>query len=682
MEHDLKYKAAYNPVNEDPPTDADIRADKDLSSYMGRNIAIESDKEMERRNEVLEAINRIFVAWVRDVGKKKMNLLEEDSQDDVGGLLFISGSHRLNVRDPNADIDTICVAPAYCTRDDFFDSLQKTLEEHPDVEELNPVAGAFVPLIELEFRGVAIDLLFARLAENVVISNLDILDDNILANVDRPTEMSLNGPRVTDMISKLVPNYDNFLIVLRCVRKWAKARALYGNKFGYLGGVNYNIMVAFIGQLYPLSSPSALLARFFRVYSNWDWPTPIMLNRIRPEKPGENRIVWDPKMNPDDLMPLITPAYPAMNSSHNVNRHSLSVMKTEFARAHDIMQSINKNIQARTTTGTGKKKSKGVSDEEIDENWERLFEPSDFFVKYHHYLRCNIVGGTDASAAAQWQAFVESRMRYLVTAMDSLPIQEPIHLFPVKSKNAASNNSICYFVGFNADKTRLRGDQSDIYLDKAISIFSRRLQKYTGPRGPNANADSTEAKVASSNGDGDSEITDVHFTYEYYKWRHLPKECFDSIGGQTKAKEMRLQYFPKKEKKEEDNGSDEKIEDESKTDIKASMDEEGVVKSDTDPTEVDEKIDGKVTKKRKLDDVDEGNEGAAAAIATELAETNEVTAAIEKARRKAEADARPLPTFFAEDTPVFINKKLQGQQNSKLQEHIEEVKWSLLQTSS
>ena len=279
-------------------------------------------------------------------------------------------------------------------------------------------------------------------------------------------------------------------------------------------------------------------------------------------------------------------------------------------------------------------------------------------------------------------AFVESRMRYLVTAMDSLPIQEPIHLFPVKSKNAASNNSICYFVGFNADKTRLRGDQSDIYLDKAISIFSRRLQKYTGPRGPNANADSTEAKVASSNGDGDSEITDVHFTYEYYKWRHLPKECFDSIGGQTKAKEMRLQYFPKKEKKEEDNGSDEKIEDESKTDIKASMDEEGVVKSDTDPTEVDEKIDGKVTKKRKLDDVDEGNEGAAAAIATELAETNEVTAAIEKARRKAEADARPLPTFFAEDTPVFINKKLQGQQNSKLQEHIEEVKWSLLQTSS
>ena len=668
MEQDLRYKAAYNPVNEDPPTDADLRADSDLSSYMSRNIAIESDKEMERRNEVLEAINRIFVKWVRDVGKKKMNILEEDSQDDVGGLLFISGSHRLNVRDPNADIDTICVAPAYCTRDDFFDSLQKVLEDHPDVEELNPVSGAFVPLIELEFRGVAIDLLFARLAENVVTSNLDILDDNILANVDRPTEMSLNGPRVTDMISKLVPNYDNFLIVLRCVRKWAKARALYGNKFGYLGGVNYNIMVAFIGQLYPRSSPSALLARFFRVYSNWDWPTPIMLNRIRPEKPGENRVVWDPKMNPDDLMPLITPAYPAMNSSHNVNRHSLSVMKSEFERAHNIMQSINKNIHARPTTG------ESVNNEEIDENWGKLFEPSDFFVRYHHYLRCNIVGGTDAGAAAQWQAFVESRMRYLVTAMDSLPIQEPIHLFPVKSKNASSNNSICYFVGFNADKTRLRGDQGDIYLDKAISIFSRRLQKYTGPRGPNADTNPAEA----TNGN-DSEITDVHFTYEYYKWRHLPKECFDSIGGQKVAKELRLKYFPKKEKKEDTEGV-EKMEDERDVNTETGEGKEGIVKSETDSNEAEDDVDGKSSKKRKLDDVNIDNEGAAAAAAIEMAETNEVTVAIEKARRKAEADARPLPTFFAEDTPVFVAKKLEMQQNSKVQ--IEEVKWSLLQTTS
>ena len=46
-----------------------------------------------------------------------------------------------------------------------------------------------------------------------------------------------------------VPNYDSFLPVVRCVRKWAKARGLYSNKMGYLGGVNFNIMVAFASQV-------------------------------------------------------------------------------------------------------------------------------------------------------------------------------------------------------------------------------------------------------------------------------------------------------------------------------------------------------------------------------------------------------------------------------------------------
>ena len=51
------------------------------------------------------------------------------------------------------------------------------------------------------------------------------------------------------MKKKKVPNYDSFLPVVRCVRKWAKARGLYSNKMGYLGGVNFNIMVAFASQV-------------------------------------------------------------------------------------------------------------------------------------------------------------------------------------------------------------------------------------------------------------------------------------------------------------------------------------------------------------------------------------------------------------------------------------------------
>lgn len=43
----------------------------------------------------------------------------------------------------------------------------------------------------------------------------------------------------------------SFLAVLRVVRVWAKRRGLYANKMGYLGGVNFNILVAMICQVPP-----------------------------------------------------------------------------------------------------------------------------------------------------------------------------------------------------------------------------------------------------------------------------------------------------------------------------------------------------------------------------------------------------------------------------------------------
>ena len=56
-------------------------------------------------------------------------------------------------------------------------------------------------------------------------------------------------------------------------------------------------------------------------------------------------------------MPIITPAYPAMNSSYNVTESTLQVMKAEFKRGIDAVMRVEK---AETT-------------------WEELFEKVNFF---------------------------------------------------------------------------------------------------------------------------------------------------------------------------------------------------------------------------------------------------------------------------------------------------------------
>jgi poly(A) polymerase len=192
--------------------------------------------------------------WIKSVCKKRG--LSKEVVESAGGQLFTSGSYRLGVHEPGADIDTILVVPNVCTKADFFgtlpaddangeqhhdpDSLAERIKRHPDVTNFVPVEGAAVPLLTFDWEGINIDLLFARLNTASVPADFDIDNDAVLDGVDSATEKSLNGPRVTNLIAALVSGtkerYQTFLTVVRCVRKWAKSRGLYSNKMGYWGG--------------------------------------------------------------------------------------------------------------------------------------------------------------------------------------------------------------------------------------------------------------------------------------------------------------------------------------------------------------------------------------------------------------------------------------------------------------
>src|SRR5581483_3747505 len=132
---------------------------------------------------------------------------------------------------------------------------------------------------------------------------------------------------------------------LRFIKHWATQRGIYSNVFGYFGGVSWAILVARVCQLYPNAAPSLLLHRFFKLFSIWEWPNPVCLNNFAAaESHGSmasvsaagynNKLqVWGQgAKDGNHLMPIITPAFPAINSTHNVSPPTMRILVRELQR--------------------------------------------------------------------------------------------------------------------------------------------------------------------------------------------------------------------------------------------------------------------------------------------------------------------------------------------------------------
>nr|OQO17338.1 hypothetical protein B0A51_13304 [Rachicladosporium sp. CCFEE 5018] len=388
-------------LSHDPPDERDLKLNELLLAELKSQKNFESAEDGKKRADVLRKLHALTKQLVQVVGKAKK--LPAAILDEAGGRVFTYGSYSLGVYGPGSDIDTLVVAPKHVSRDDFFqyfpDLLRKAVPAE-EITELVAVQDASVPIIKIELSGISIDLIFCSLQVASVPPTLSLKSNDLLRGLNETDLRCINGTRVTDKILDSVPQSKPFRLALRAIKLWAQRRAIYGNVVGFPGGVAYAMMVAKICQLYPKAAAPKIVGRFFWLMAQWHWPQPLRL-AAREDAPLQLR-EWDPETSFHDrkhLMPIITPAYPSMNSTHNIGPSTFQVIKKELRRGQQITDAI---------CGAG------------PQTWKDLFQKHTFFTEdYKHYL--SVVSASSSKSAQQaWSGLCLARLRRLIIGIEEL----------------------------------------------------------------------------------------------------------------------------------------------------------------------------------------------------------------------------------------------------------------------
>ncbi|CAI6336331.1 unnamed protein product [Periconia digitata] len=389
------------PISMAAPTKVDLELNDRLVEDLKARENFETPEGSETRKQVLAHFTKAAKKLVATVAIKKGQTPE--AAEKLGAKVFPFGSYALGVFGPSSDIDTCIVGPKSVSREDFFHEFRDIfygMSDSKDITEFVMVPDAFVPIIKIEYRGIAIDLVYCSLRTQATIADdIDLIGDtSILQKLEDVDIRTINGPRVVQEMLQAVPQLKSFRFALRTIKLWANQRGIYGAVFGFPGGIAWAIMVARIAQLFPMACGATLVCKFFNLMLRWPWPRPVMLKEVDTKNPL-NHQVWNPtqdRVAKGHIMPVITPAYPQMCSTHGVTRSTKAVMEDEFQRGADITT----KIQNGTST------------------WDELLQRHSFFTKdYPRYLSV-IATSLTADADENFKGLVKSKITRLSRAIE------------------------------------------------------------------------------------------------------------------------------------------------------------------------------------------------------------------------------------------------------------------------
>lgn len=331
--HDQHRPGVNKPLSTAGPTAIEKRVDKELEAFIHANDISETPEGEERRRLVLAELTLLVRQWVVGVGEKK-GVFNPGQFGPMEGAaqLNVFGSQCLEVHGPDSDVDVLCICPQFISRNEFFISFCAILRESEHASMVLSVPEAYTPVVKFNFRDQSVDMIFVSLAMPSIPADIDLLDDALLSDQDEKGVRSLNGVRVAQYLVKAVPKFSVFRAALRAIKFWGRRRGIYSNVLGFLGGINFALMVAFICQLHPNNCAASIVQRFFKIYFHWVWPNPILIALPIDLQLGTLSSWNYMKHMKDraDLMPIITPSFPQMNSAYNMCPPQFRVIQVRY----------------------------------------------------------------------------------------------------------------------------------------------------------------------------------------------------------------------------------------------------------------------------------------------------------------------------------------------------------------
>jgi len=316
-------------------------------------------------------------------------------------------------------------------------TLRRKLKEKK-LELVSIVLDTLIPVGRFRMGSVEIDLVYCPCGA----SNWENVSEKDLRGQSETYVRSLDGIMEADAIFGLIPKiwWPTYATSVRALKFWAKTRRIYSSVMGYLSSNTISLLLAKViletGIPSKPSTAEELVAEFFDFYSSWKWPTPVTFH-------GSSAL---PSLFPTKTpqrMPICSPSFPYLNRTRNMTKSTRTLIQREIIRGNEIFSSIPVTF---------------------DEKWRSLCTAENFFRKYPHYVKIDIMCNNEKDLRS-CDGILRSKLVNLV-----IDLEKPLHILcqPYTEIHFPGSNALEAFIGCE-----------DLPSAEAIRLFKGKLEKWT-----------------------------------------------------------------------------------------------------------------------------------------------------------------------------------------------------------